>query len=230
MTDGPPILLLAGARETQQAAQALNQSGVDCCAPWAKGAEEDALCLPVLADFPPRVAGVLDATHAFDTQTRAAACAALQTVPYARFGRDPWAPTDADNWHQVDGIDAAVAALPSGARVFAATGRGSLPALARHDGPVFLRQLSRHDAATGHDNCTYVFGAAPFAPAGEAALFRKLDIDVVLARNIGGQGSFPKLMAARMLGLPVVLLRPPPLPQGPHLRSADDVANWVRSL
>lgn len=230
MNDRPMILLLAGARETQQAATALKQSGMPCCAVWARGADKEALSVPVASDIPAQVVGILDATHAFDTDTRSSIVADLPGVAYARFGRDPWSAEAADAWTEVDGIDAAVAALPPGARVFAATGRGSLPALARHDGPVFLRQLSQHDAETGHDNCSYVFGSAPFDPEGEAALFKDLAIDVVLARNIGGQGSFPKLMAARMLGLPVVLLRPPTLPQGPHLRDADDVRAWVRSL
>ena len=150
--------------------------------------------------------------------------------PYARVGRDPWIARPDDRWTEVDTMTDAIAALPRGARVFAATGRASLAALSHHDGPVFLRQLSRHVQPTGYPNCRYVFGEAPFDPIDEAAVLSDLKIDVVLARNIGGTGSFPKLEAARALGCPVVMLRQPALPTGAHLRTAGDVAQWVGAL
>ncbi|WP_299370007.1 precorrin-6A/cobalt-precorrin-6A reductase [uncultured Tateyamaria sp.] len=223
----PLVVLLAGARETAAAASWLRAAGCRACALWAQGAVPVALDIPAVAAMPDDVAGVVDASHAFDTASRACVTG---DMPYARVGRDPWMPQPGDSWTEVDDIDAAVAALPSGARVFAATGRASLPSLAAHDGPVFLRQLTRHDQPTGFDTCTYVFGTAPFSVADEVALLQELKIHVVLARNIGGAGSFPKLAAARELGLPVVLVRPPALPQGPRLHNLEDVVGWVQSL
>ncbi len=224
------IALLAGARETQEAAGWLGQTSASAVVVWAKGAAPVGLGWPVRDAVPRDVAGILDVTHAFDTGTRAQAVATAPLAEYARVVRDPWVSGAGDRWTQVVGIEDAVRALPSGARVFAATGRASLPLLGQHDGPVFLRQLSRHDQPTDYPNCEYVFGAAPFDPEGEADLLKRLAIDVVLARNVGGAGSFPKLAAARMLGLPVVLLRPPAVPKGARVRSARDVAQWVRGL
>ncbi|WP_299725414.1 precorrin-6A/cobalt-precorrin-6A reductase [uncultured Tateyamaria sp.] len=230
MTERTLIALLAGARETQAAAEWLAQTPASGVVIWAEGSERVDLDLPERDAVPGDAVGILDVTHAFDTRTRERAVAAAPGATYARISRDPWQAEAGDQWAEADTIEEAVHALPSGARVFAATGRASLPALARHDGPVFLRQLNRHDQPTGYPNCTYVFGVAPFDPEGEAHLLTQLKIDVVLARNIGGAGSFPKLAAARKLGLPVVLLRPPAVPVGAQLRNAADVLAWVRSL
>ncbi|MEO0691992.1 MAG: precorrin-6A/cobalt-precorrin-6A reductase [Pseudomonadota bacterium] len=225
MTSAPPILVLAGARETPETVRAL--SGQPCCVLWA----DESVPVPVEADVvraaPHALRAVLDVTHAFDTQTRRRWM--RPRVPYARVQRALWQPEAGDQWTSVDTIEQAVAALPQGARVFAATGQGSGAALATHDGPVFLRQLSVHDFPAP-PNCTYIFGAGPFDAAAEINLFRDLAIDVVLARNVGGPDSFPKLAAARALGLPVVLLRPPPLPDGPVLKSPADVRRWTKSL
>lgn len=225
MTTTLPILVLAGARETPRAVRALQ--GHRRCVLWA----EDSSPVPVAAEAvrgaPDGLRAILDVTHAFDTTTRTRWV--VPGVPYARVTRTLWGPEPGDHWTSVDTVAEAVAALPKGARVFAATGQDSARALAAHDGPVFLRQLGAHD----HDappNCTYVFGAGPFEVEGERALLSQLKIDVVLARNVGGPDSYPKLAAARSLGLPAVLLRPPPVPAGPRLVSAQEIAAWADAL
>ena len=230
--DKPPLIaLLAGARETPMAAKWLAQTpGVSAVVVWARGMDRTDLGLVARDAVPGDAAGILDVTHAFDTGARAAAMAQAPRAAYARVGRDPWTAHREDHWREVDTIAEAVSALPARARVFAATGRASLPALGTHDGPVFLRQLTRHDQPTGFPNCTYIFGAAPFDIRGEVTLFEQLEIDVVLARNVGGIDSFPKLAAARALGLPAVLLRPPPLPPGPRLRNVTECAAWIGRL
>lgn len=231
MTNRPLIAVLGGARETVRAVEWVARAGAQGVVIWEAGAE------PVQTEFAAgtfealtKAAAILDVSHAFDEVTRAKAKADAPGLPYARMGRAPWTPTPEDHWTEVDTLDEAVAALPSGARVFAATGRGSLGALARHNGAVFLRQLTQHDLAMPLANGQFVFGTAPFSVGGEVAVFQDLKIDVVLARNIGGAGSFPKLGAARKLGMPAVLLRPPPMPAGPHLASCTDVADWVATL
>lgn len=225
MTSGSLILVLAGARETPWAVQAL--AGHPCCVLWADESTPVSVPAQVVHHAPDDVAAILDVTHAFDRATRHRWV--KSGVPYARVARPLWQPEQGDQWTSVDTIEEAVAVLPPGARVFAATGQDSGPALAAHDGPVVLRQLSVHDYPAP-PNCTYVFGAGPFDVAGEVVLMRELAIDVVLARNVGGPDSYPKLAAARTLGLPAVLLRPPPLPDGPVLLSPDEVRMWARRL
>ena len=231
MTNRPFVAVLGGARETVRAIEWLARAGARGVVIWGQGTEPEktAFAEGTFTDLTDSNA-ILDVSHAFDEATRTAAKTHAPGLPYARVGRAPWVQTTNDNWTEVETLTQAVAALPSGARVFAATGRGSLDALADHDGPVCLRQLTRHDLPMPLAQGQFVFGTAPFSVADEVALFQSLQIDVLLARNIGGAGSFPKLLAARQLGLPAVLLRPPAMPEGPHLSSFADVENWIATL
>lgn len=231
MNDGSMIAVLGGARETVRAVEWLERAGARGVVIWGAGTD------PVRTGFrdAPMAAlakadAILDTSHTFDEVTRAIAVARAPGLPYAHVGRAPWEAQAEDHWTEVDTLTQAVAALPPGARVFAATGRGSLDILAAHDGPVFLRQLTRHDLPMPLPQGQFVFGDAPFAVADEVALLTELKIDVVLARNIGGAGSFPKLAAARELGLPAIVLRPPRRPEGPRLASFEDTQDWIATL
>lgn len=231
MTHGLVIAVLGGARETVRAVEWLARAGAQGFVIWGAGTEPErtAFADGYVSDLA-RADAIVDVTHAFDEVTRSSAISKAPGLPYARIGRAVWAPSPQDNWTELNTLIEAVAALPSGTRVFAATGRGSLGALADHDGPVFLRQLTRHALPMPLAHGQFVFGSAPFSVADEVALLRDLRIDVVLARNIGGMGSFPKLAAARHLRLPVVLLRPPEMPAGPQLASFTDVKSWIAGL
>ncbi len=225
MNPAAPILVLAGARETPEAVHAL--SGYPALVLWADESTPVPVEAEVVRQMPEEVRAILDVTHAFDTQTRSRWT--RPGLPYARVARALWEPEPGDRWTTVETIEQAVATLPSSARVFAATGQSSGAVLAKHNGPVFLRQLGTHDLPAP-PNCTYVFGAGPFDAEGEVAVLRELSIDVVIARNVGGPDSYPKLAAARALELPVVLLRPPPLPDGPVLMSPEDIGRWAQRL
>ena len=52
----------------------------------------------------------------------------------------------------------------------------------------------------------------PFTPEGERALFTEARIDVVVSKNSGGAATEAKLAVAREMGLPVVMMRRPRLP------------------
>ncbi|WP_198670681.1 precorrin-6A/cobalt-precorrin-6A reductase, partial [Oceanicella sp. SM1341] len=68
----------------------------------------------------------------------------------------------------------------------------------------------------------------PFTEAGEAALFARLRIDLVVARNAGGAGGWPKLAAARALGLPALLLARPAPPEGVSVvETAEAALGWI---
>ena len=55
----------------------------------------------------------------------------------------------------------------------------------------------------------------------EVALFQKLGITHLAAKNAGGQGAVAKLLAARQLGIPVFFLARPAPPPPPLFASVD---------
>ena len=62
-------------------------------------------------------------------------------------------------------------------------------------------------------------------------MFRALQIDTLVLRNVGGVPSRPKLDAARALGLRVIAIDRPAAPVGAQVVAAPDSAiNWVETL
>ncbi len=71
----------------------------------------------------------------------------------------------------------------------------------------------------------------PFTADAERALLREHRIDVLVCRDSGGDLTAAKLVAARELGLPVVLIDRPPAPPGvPTVETVDEAAVWLTSI
>ncbi|WP_299042292.1 precorrin-6A/cobalt-precorrin-6A reductase [uncultured Tateyamaria sp.] len=224
------VLVLGGSALTDDVGHALKSAGHDVSVYWSRGPMSAVLPMATTLRAGLDGAGLLvDTTHPFDDTLRGLALAFAADVPRVRVGRPAWTPAPQDRWTEVEDLAQAVAALPSGARVFAASGRDSAEVLAHHDGPVYLRQLHHHDDVPPV-GCTFVFGDGPFDVESEITLFQNLEIDALLARNMGGVRGFPKLAAARTLGLPVVLISPPETGFEIHVPDAGALLDWLGSL
>ena len=158
---------------------------------------------------------VVDATHPFARRISAHALAACRRLglPCLRLERPPWRPAAGDRWREVPSLERALEILPaSGRRVFASVGREQIPRLAERPECRFLLRAITPPAAVPA-NVEVVTGRPPYTVAGDRSLLARFAIDALLVRNSGGAGARPKLLAARELGLPVVMIaRPPPLP------------------
>lgn len=176
---------------------------------------------------------VLDLSHGFDAVLSHAGFAAATALskPFVSFTRPGWA-LDDPQLQSASDVPAAAQAVPPGARVFAATGWASLPQFLPFQGArLMLRQTSRHDRPAPYAFVDLIFGDPPFTVASETALFRDLGVDLLICRNLGGDASRPKVDAARALGLPVVLIEKPRLPEGAHcLSDLHAMMNWVARL
>ena len=76
-------------------------------------------------------------------------------------------------------------------------------------------------------HASYVTGRGPFGEADDHALLEAHRIEVVVAKNSGGTATYGKIAAARALGMPVIMLRRPALPQVPAVATVDEAVAWL---
>ncbi|MBZ9644256.1 cobalt-precorrin-6A reductase [Streptomyces sp. PSKA30] len=163
------------------------------------------------------VAAVVDATHPFAETITAntARAAALTGVPAVVLRRPGWRPGPGDDWHPAAALRDAADLLPRlGHRVFLTTGRLGLAAFAHLTELHFVVRSVEPPEPPMPPDLELVLARGPFTPAGESALLREHRIDVLVTKDSGGAATAAKLTAARELGLPVVVVRRPPLPDG----------------
>jgi precorrin-6A/cobalt-precorrin-6A reductase len=178
-----------------------------------------------------RVDAVVDATHPFAARitAHAARAAAATGVPLLVLRRPGWQPVEGDHWHHAPSLAAAADALPGlGRRAFLTTGRLGLAAFAHLSELHFVVRSVEPPEPPLPPHTDVLLARGPFTPAGESALLRGHRIDVLVTKDSGGAATAAKLTAARELGLPVVVVRRPPLPAGvAAVPDAPAVLSWL---
>ena len=72
-----------------------------------------------------------------------------------------------------------------------------------------------------------VLGRGPFSLAEERHLLQQHAIDVLVCKASGGSATEAKLIAARELGLPVIMVRRPPREPGPTVDTIEAAIEWL---
>jgi len=238
------ILILGGSAEATQLAQRLAELGFAAVFSYA-GRVQALAPQPV----PTRVGGfggvaglvtylqdaqishVIDATHPFAAQISQHAVTACTQLglPLLAFTRPPWQPEAGDHWHPVANVATAVAALAGPAqRVFLALGRLQLPHfVAQPQHHYLLRLIEPLSTPLDVPHQHTVLARGPFALADELALLQAHRIERLVCKNSGGEGARAKLLAARQLQLPVLMIqRPKPLPRT-EVYTLEAVLTWL---
>jgi precorrin-6A/cobalt-precorrin-6A reductase len=174
---------------------------------------------------------LIDATHPY-----AATISANATIAAAKAGvkllamrRPPWAKVAGDDWTEVDGIDAAVEALGSAPRrVFLTLGRKEIGPFATAPQHAYLvRSVDPVDPPLAVPHAIYLTARGPFSEVDDRALLERHRMEVIVAKNSGGEASYGKIAAARALHLPVILLKRPVLPEGESVKTVKDALAWL---
>jgi precorrin-6A/cobalt-precorrin-6A reductase len=177
---------------------------------------------------------VIDATHPFAAEiSRAArlACDQMQ-VPRLLLLRPAWQRHPLDRWIEVDSIEAASQIVGRvGHRALLTVGAGEVAAFAPATGVRFtVRMIDPPRAPLPLRFHEVVLGRGPFALAEERHLLQKNAIDVMVCKASGGAATEAKLVAARELSLPVIMVRRPPVERGLSVDSVDGAIDWLTGL
>ncbi|MDE4174920.1 cobalt-precorrin-6A reductase [Phaeobacter sp. PT47_59] len=239
------ILLLGGTTEASRLAMALAEADLEAVFSYAGRTAR-----PIAQPLPLRVGGfggaeglagylqsegithVIDATHPFAAQMSANAVYAcdLAGVDLCALERPAWQAQAGDDWRHVDSLAEAAAALPdAGARVFLAIGKQNLAAFAgKPENHYLLRLVDPPEAALPLPDTSVEIARGPFDAAGDRALMQAHGITHVVSKNAGGSGAAAKVEAARDLGLPVIMIARPEVPQRRVLATVAEVMSWLR--
>jgi precorrin-6A/cobalt-precorrin-6A reductase len=175
-----------------------------------------------------RIDVLVDATHPFAaTMTAHAIDAAATTgVPLLVLRRPGWIAGPGDVWHRVPELAQAAALLPHlGRRIFLSTGRQTVGAFAGLDDLWFLARSVEPPAPPAPKCLEVLLDRGPFTLDGERRLLREHRIDVLVTKDSGGPAA--KLTAARELGLPVVVVDRPPVPETSVVATVDEAVAWL---
>jgi len=180
-----------------------------------------------------RIDAVVDATHPFAgviTTSAVYACAVAE-VPLLVLRRPGWPAGPGDDWRWVPSLPAAAALLPGLAeRVFLTTGRQGLGAFAGLDRLWFLARTLDPPVAPLPARMELLLDRGPYTVDSELALLRAHRIDTLVTKDSGGTQTAAKLTAARLCGIPVVVVARPPAPAAPTVATVADARDWVLAL
>lgn len=176
------------------------------------------------------VDALVDATHPFAVRISRSAveAAASAGIRLLALRRPPWTQRRGDRWIGVPDLAAAAAALgPLPRRVFLAVGRQELAPFAALPAHRYLiRSVDPPPPGTLPPGATLITGRGPFDEAAERRLLAAHRIEVLVAKNAGGV-AYAKLAAARALGLPVLMVARPSLPEAAAVADAGAAHAWL---
>lgn len=240
----PTVLVLGGTTQATALAQTLSDGGHDATFSYA-----GRVAHPKTQPLPTRIGGfggveglvdylhahhishVIDATHPFAAQMsrNAIAACAQADVRLAALTRPEWTDQAGDRWTHVPDMAGAVAALDRVAcRVMLAIGKQQIAEFAGlHHHYFLLRMIEKTAAIQLFDNCEVVVAKGPFELEGDLALMRAHDINVLVSKNAGGRAARAKIDAARALGIEVIMIDRPKVPDRTVVGSVDDALNWL---
>ena len=177
---------------------------------------------------------VVNATHPFAARISANAVAAAETasVPLLRLLRPAWTARHDDRWVAArHAAEAAEQCRREGGRIFLTLGSGELDAFAEIRNAQFLVRMVDAPERQPLGDYRVIAARGPFSLQDELRLLAEHHINLVVAKNSGGEATYAKIEAARRMGLPVVMIERPPIaldPRSPAVPTVGAALDWVR--
>ncbi|MBU7583488.1 MAG: cobalt-precorrin-6A reductase [Nostoc sp. TH1S01] len=174
---------------------------------------------------------LIDATHPFANQIsyNAAAAANEVAIPRLMLIRPAWKKVTGDRWIEVDSNAAAADILKNQAnRVFLTVGRQELSTFAYLQDIWFLMRMID---PPGKDALVppgiILCDRGPFVLENERNILIQHNIDAIVSKNSGGDATYAKILAARELGVEVVMVKRPTVPAGEQVADVDGAVAWL---
>ncbi len=173
---------------------------------------------------------VIDATHPFAAQIshHAARASEITGMPRLLLVRSPWEKLAGDRWTVVRDCAQAAAALDPDDRIFLTIGRQEVEAFAHLEKLWFLmRMIDPPEGLVPPGEV--LLDRGPFNLNNEINLLKHYKITVMVSKNSGGEATYAKILAARELGIPVVMIDRPEMPHSENIvGDVDGAIHWIK--
>jgi precorrin-6A/cobalt-precorrin-6A reductase len=173
---------------------------------------------------------LIDATHPFAAQItqNAAIAAAAVGIPFLMLNRPAWEKVPGDRWIEVPDNATATTVLPA-QRIFLTIGRQELSAFAHCSEHWFLmRMIDPPAPGTDVPNGEILLKRGSFNLVDERELLRTYNIGAIVSKNSGGDATYAKIIAAREMNIPVVMVQRPVMTEGDIVTSVEDALRWIK--
>jgi precorrin-6A/cobalt-precorrin-6A reductase len=175
---------------------------------------------------------LINATHPFATQIsqNAAIAASSLVIPYLRLLRPAWQKSEPDRWIEVEGYEAAVRILsPLAQRVFLSIGRQELAMFSTLSDHWFLMRMVEPPSPAFCPQGKVLLARGPFNLEQERSLLQTYKIEAIVSKNSGGNATYPKILAARELGIPVIMVQRPELEREETVAAIKEAMTWLKN-
>jgi precorrin-6A/cobalt-precorrin-6A reductase len=178
-----------------------------------------------------RIDRLIDATHPFAARISAAARLACEEagVPRLMIVRPPWRRHPLDRWIEVDSMSAAAEIVGRvGRRAWLTIGASEIGCFSAATEVEFLvRFVDPPRQPLPLRAYQVIVGRGPFTLSDERRHFEHYAIDVLVCKASGGAATNPKIIAARELGVPVIMVRRPPREPGDAVETVTAALDWL---
>ena len=176
---------------------------------------------------------VVDATHPFASQISENAIEACARAgrPLVGVRRPEWRKQTGDRWIEVAGVEGAADAMAEhGGRIFVTVGRGEIgPFEGRPDLWLLVRLMEMGGNPPAIANGEIIASRGPFRVDDETRLMTGHRIDCLATKNSGGEATYAKIAASRALGLPVIMVRRPPVADAESVDTVEGAIDWLKA-
>jgi precorrin-6A/cobalt-precorrin-6A reductase len=163
-----------------------------------------------------RIDVVIDATHPYASHMASNALAGAKAagVAHCKLLRPPWSePEDAPWLHAASPKAAAGIIEDRFERIFISSGLGDVAAFAHLTGSWFLiRTIEEPSNPVPLASFTLIRDRGPFELGAEKALLGEHRVDALVSKNSGGEATSAKLEAAQQMGIAIIMIERPPIP------------------
>jgi precorrin-6A/cobalt-precorrin-6A reductase len=176
---------------------------------------------------------IVDASHPYATNISRNAIEASKRmkVPMISYIRGDWKRSSLDNWIDARSFEDAIKYLPKISRTFLSLGKQNIDLFSNLKKHWFLiRTIDKIKLDIFRSSHKYIYGKGPFTLLDELLIMKNNRIDCIITRNSGGDDTYAKILAARYLKKPVIVIRKPKIVSSNNFYNTKSIIQYINDF